>query len=139
MGSRRERRVMGGCVGSAVRKLLCPVKYSYRTAMPTHPPILLTTGPRNPRVHKTTYATMISTAPCVMFLMRADTLQGGVGRGLALEISSFVGPKWHSPIGSMPFRRGQQNSRFPVPTPFPLPLVMYLPASKTLRTGPLKS
>jgi hypothetical protein len=29
------------------------------------------------------------------------------GEGLALEISSFVGPKFH---------RGPQNSRFPAPT-----------------------
>jgi hypothetical protein len=34
---------------------------------------------------------MIYTAPCVRFLMRADRLRGEVG-GLALEISSFVGP-----------------------------------------------
>jgi hypothetical protein len=30
------------------------------------------------RVHKTTYAPMIYTAQCVMFLMRADTLRGEV-------------------------------------------------------------
>ncbi len=35
---------------------------------------------------------MIYTAPCVMLLMRADTLRGEVVGGLALEISSFVGP-----------------------------------------------
>ena len=39
---------------------------------------------------------MIYTAPCIMFLMRADTLRGQVGRGWALEIESFLGPvKWH--------------------------------------------
>ncbi len=43
-------------------------------------------------VHKTTYAPMIYTAQCVMFLMRADTLRVEVVGGLALEISSFVGP-----------------------------------------------
>jgi hypothetical protein len=53
--------------GDAVRwqcgkKTFMPSKI-YRTAMPTHPPITLTTGPRNPRVHKTTYAPQISTAP----------------------------------------------------------------------------
>jgi hypothetical protein len=32
------------------------------------------------------------TAPCVMFLMRADRLRGEVVGGLALEISNFVGP-----------------------------------------------
>jgi hypothetical protein len=36
---------------------------------------------------------MIYTAPCVRFLMRADTLRGEVGGGgVALETSSFVGP-----------------------------------------------
>jgi hypothetical protein len=35
---------------------------------------------------------MIYTAPCLMFLMRADTLRGELVGGLALEISSFVGP-----------------------------------------------
>ncbi len=35
---------------------------------------------------------MIYTAPCVMLLMRADTLRGEVVGGLALESSSFVGP-----------------------------------------------
>jgi hypothetical protein len=44
----------------------------------------------------TIYAPMIYTAPCVMFLMRADTLRGQVGGGWALEMESFLGPvKWH--------------------------------------------
>jgi hypothetical protein len=38
---------------------------------------------------KTTYALLIYTAPCVMFLMQADTLRGEVGFGL--EIESFLG------------------------------------------------
>ncbi len=38
------------------------------------------------------YAPMIHSAPCVMFLMRADTLRGQVGGGWALEIESFLGP-----------------------------------------------
>jgi hypothetical protein len=37
-------------------------------------------------------APMIYTAPCVMFLMRADTLRGQVGGGWALEIETFLGP-----------------------------------------------
>jgi hypothetical protein len=36
----------------------------------------------------TIYAPMIYTVPCVMFLMRADTLRGEVVGGCALEISS---------------------------------------------------
>jgi hypothetical protein len=36
---------------------------------------------------------MIYTAPCVRFVMQADRLRGEVrGVGLAIEISSFVGP-----------------------------------------------
>jgi hypothetical protein len=54
---------------------------------------LKTRGPDlDSHVHKTTYAPMIDTAQCVMLLMRADTLRGEVVGGLALEISSFVGP-----------------------------------------------
>jgi hypothetical protein len=34
-------------------------------------------------------APLIYTAPCVMFLMPADTLRGQVGWGWALEIESF--------------------------------------------------
>jgi hypothetical protein len=40
----------------------------------------------------TIYAPMISTASCVMFLMRADTLRGQVRVGWALEIERFLGP-----------------------------------------------
>jgi hypothetical protein len=44
--------------------------------------------------HKLTiYAPMIYTAPCVIVLMRADTVCGEVGGGgLALEIESFWAP-----------------------------------------------
>ncbi len=47
-------------------------------------------------VHKTTYAPMIYTSLCVIFMMRADTLRKQVGGGWALEMESFLGPvKWH--------------------------------------------
>jgi hypothetical protein len=47
---------------------------------------------------------MISTAPCVMFLMRADTLCGQMGGGWALEIESFLGHvKWHRADRWVPF------------------------------------
>jgi hypothetical protein len=62
-----------------------------------------------PLVHKTTNTPMIYTALCMMFWMRAYLLLGQVGGGWALEISSFLGPKWHSPIGSMPFHRAQKT------------------------------
>jgi len=39
---------------------------------------------------------MVYTAPCIMFLMQADTLCGQMGGGWALEIESFLDPvKWH--------------------------------------------
>jgi hypothetical protein len=40
-------------------------------------------------VNYSIYASMIYTAPCVMFLMRADTLRGQVGGGWALEMENF--------------------------------------------------
>jgi len=44
---------------------------------------------------------MIYTAPVRnVFFWGARTLRGGC----ALEILTFLGPKWHSPIGSCPFR-----------------------------------
>jgi hypothetical protein len=48
-----------------------------------------------------------------------------------------LGPKWHSPIGSMPFHRAQKTLHFHARNP-PISHVMYLPASKTLSTGPYK-
>jgi hypothetical protein len=38
-----------------------------------------------------------------------------------LKKSSFVGPKRHSPIGSMPFHRAQKTLHFQGPTPSYLP------------------
>jgi hypothetical protein len=47
-------------------------------------------------VHKTTYASLIYIALCIMFWMRAYPLRGHVGGGWALEIESLLGPvKWH--------------------------------------------
>ncbi len=58
----------------------------------------------------TIYAPMIYTAPCVMFLMQADTLCGQVGGGWALEIKSFLGPvKWHRAVRRVLF--GAQKTR----------------------------
>ncbi len=56
-----------------------------------------------------------------MFWMGAYPLLGEVGGGWALEFLSFLGPKWHLPIRSMPF---------PGPNTLPLPLVMNMHASK---------
>jgi hypothetical protein len=54
---------------------------------------------------------MIYTAPCIMFW-------------------SFFGPKWHSPINSVPFHRAR---------PLPLALVMDMHASKPVCIGLYKS
>jgi hypothetical protein len=64
---------------------------------------------------------MIYTDPCIMFWMGW----------------SFLGPKWHSPIGSMPFHRAQKTLNFQGPPP--LAQVMDMHTSKTLCTGLYKS
>ncbi len=51
------------------------------------------------------YAPMIYTAPCVMFLMRADTLRRQVEGGWALEMETFLGPgKWRRADRRVPTR-----------------------------------
>jgi hypothetical protein len=61
--------------------------------------------------------------------MRAYPLLGEVGGGWALEFSSFLGPKWHSPIGYA-ISQGPKTREF---------LVLDMHASKTLCTGLYKS
>ncbi len=55
---------------------------------------------------------MMYMALYVMFLS-ADPLLGLVGVGWALEISTFLGPKWHSPNGLMPYHRAQPPPNCP--------------------------
>ncbi len=55
-------------------------------------------SPVGAHVHITAYGPLIDTVMSVMLLMRADSLLGQVARGRALEISTFLGPKWHSPL-----------------------------------------
>ncbi len=71
------------------------------------------------RVHKTTYAPMIYTALCVMFLMRAD-IRWGSGGGVGAGNLEFCWPQMALAYRLVPFHRAQ-NSRFPAPTPPPLP------------------
>jgi hypothetical protein len=47
--------------------------------------------------------------------------------------TTFFGPKWHSPNGSMPFHRAKKKSPFPGPKILPPAQVMDLPASKALQ------
>ncbi len=62
------------------------------------------------------------------------SILGEVGGGWALEFLSFFGPKWHSPISTMPIHRAQKTQEFQG-SPLPLPLVTDMHASKTLCTG----
>jgi hypothetical protein len=58
----------------------------------------------------TIYAPLIYTALCIMVWMCAYPLRGEVGRGLALEFLSFLGPvKWHRANRGVPF--GAQKTR----------------------------
>ncbi len=83
-------------------------KFIYAPA-PQPPSVWALKTPLWALVHKTTYAPIIYTALCLMFCMRVYPLLGQVGGGWALEISSFLGPKWPSPIGSNPFHRVQKT------------------------------
>ncbi len=50
------------------------------------------------------YGLMIYRAQYVMVLMRADALQGQVGRGWTLEIETFLGlVKWHRAVRRVSF------------------------------------
>jgi hypothetical protein len=52
----------------------------------------------------TIYASMIYTAPCIMFWMRVYPLRGEVGGGWALEFPSFLGlVKWERADRLVPF------------------------------------
>jgi hypothetical protein len=106
--------VLGGRGPSRVNKFL----YA-----PAHPPpsVWALKPPLWALVHKTTYALMIYTALCIMFWTRAYPLLGQVGGGWALEILSFLGPKWHSPIGSMTLHRAQKTLELQGPIPSHLP------------------
>ncbi len=99
------------------------IKFLYAPASPP-PTVWALKSPSWALVHKTTYAPMIYTSMCIMLWMNAYPLLGQVGGGWALEISSFLGPKWHSPIGSISFHRVRKTLDFQGPTPPPphLPL-----------------
>ncbi len=74
----------------------------YAPAPPT-PSVWALKPPSWALVHKTTYAPMIYAALCIMFWMH------------------FLGPKWHSFIGLMPFHRAQKTLKFQGLTPSHLP------------------
>jgi hypothetical protein len=57
----------------------------------------------------------------IMLLMQESLLLGQLGGVWALEIVTFLGPKWHSPDGSRPFHRAQKSLNFKGTTPSHLP------------------
>ncbi len=57
---------------------------------------------------------------------------------LKIIISTFLGPKWHSPSARCHFT-GPTKSRLPGPYPLPHAFVMDAALIKALRTGPYKS
>ncbi len=78
---------------------------------------------------------LIYTASYVMVLMRADPLQGQVGRGWALEVDTFMAPvTWHRAVKRVQLGHNKKF-RSPGPNTFPLAQVMNLPASKPLQQG----
>jgi hypothetical protein len=82
-----------------------------------------------------------------VMVLRGVTSFRGALEGVGPENRDFFGPKMARVLFGpqiafayrlVLFHRGPQNSRFPAPTPPPqptLPHVIYLPASKTLRSG----
>jgi hypothetical protein len=60
--------------------------------------------------------------PCTSLYIMFWMCAWEVGGGWALEFSSFLGPKWPLPIGSLPFHRAQKTLEFQCPTPSHFPL-----------------
>jgi hypothetical protein len=96
----------------------------------------------------TIYAPMIYTAPCVMFLMRADTLRGQKGGGWALEMKSFLGPvKWHrtqsqlnrTPQPNIPLYTLPTTIRCCIDTAKVITLIFYIPLAHNNIAYVLKS
>ncbi len=68
-----------------------------------------------------------------MFWMRAYPLRREEVGGRTLEFSSFLGPKWHSSVSSMPFHRAQKTREFQGPTP------SYFPRNRYARIQNIKN
>ncbi len=116
---------MGGSRPSRANKFLY-------TPAPPSPSLWALKPPSWALVHTTIYVPMIYTALCIMFWMRAYPFRGQVGEGWVLEISSFLGPKWHLLMSAMPFHMAQKTLNFQPPPPPLLALVKDTHASKTL-------
>jgi hypothetical protein len=117
----------GGGGGSAGRKIY----WTRPWKLATIPLYNLLKSPLGAHVHKTIYEPMIDTDLAVSHAFDAGkSITWASGRGLGPGISTFLHPKWHSP-----FHRAQKRLDFQGPIPS-LPLVMDLPTSKALRSGP---
>ena len=92
-------------------------------------------GPETSHVHKITYGPLIDMALCVMCLIGANPLLGPL-EGLDYESLNFFGPKQLS-VCSSGFR-APKSLDIHGPT-LPMALVMDLPPSNTLHTGPYQS
>jgi hypothetical protein len=91
-----------------------------------------TTIHNSTRVHKTTNVPVVFMAWYVMILRGATSLLGAL-EGVGPENFDFFGPKWHS-LRLCHFR-AQKSLDFQGP-PLPMPPVMMLHPSKSLRTAP---
>ncbi len=118
----------------------CPsraYKFLHAPALPP-PSIWALKPPSCALVHKTTNASMIYTAMCIIFWMCAYPLLGkweGVG---PWNSRVFWAPNGTRLLARCHFT-GPKNSQIPGPNPLPLALVMDMHASKTLCTGLYKS
>ena len=66
-------------------------------------------------------------------------MMGWQVKGYMENIWKIYGPKLHSPFGSCNFTEAHKTRDSQRQSSLLLPQIMYLPASKTLRTGPYKS
>jgi hypothetical protein len=89
----------GGGGGRAVSKIYCTRRLKLAT-IPLYNPLK---SPVGAHVHKTAYGFLIDMALYVMLLMWANSLLGQVGGVWALEISTFLGPKFHRAQKSLDF------------------------------------
>jgi hypothetical protein len=64
-------------------------------------------------VHKTTYAPMVYTAPCVMLLMRAASITWARGRGMGSGNLKFFGPQMALAYRLDAISQGPKNAKFP--------------------------
>ncbi len=115
-------RDVGGEGGSAVRKTYCTGPCKLAT-IPLYNPLK---PPVGAHVHKLPWLI----GPVRNAFDAGKSFIWASGRGWALEILTFLDPKWHSPGGFIAISQGPKKSWFPGPQPLPLALVMDCPHQK---------